>query len=254
MIKELNHIGLNTGDVEKSIDFYVNILGGTIINDARSADGKGRFVYVQLANGVIELLKNRPDSPNLGFRHLAYEVDEPIGDVHQKLVDLGYEFTVAPKLGASGMEYLAFFKDASGAVFEIIERERKLRIPDLTNPHIKEFHHIGLLVADEDVDTCDAFYLTHMGFSADTVPADAGQDARYYKLNSDRLKAIRVPEKVAVPLAHVAFIVEDCAATKAYLESHGIICGDVHICERCGSRVMKVEGPDKEKLIFAEKI
>ena len=111
-----------------------------------------------------------------------------------------------------------------------------------------------VVVADEDFDTCDAFYLTHMGFSSDRSAADAGKDARYYKLNSDRLKAIRCSEKVAVPLVHVAFIVEDCEATKTYLESHGILCGDVHICERCGSRVMKVEGPDKEKLIFAEKI
>ena len=253
MIKELNHIGLNTGDVEKAIDLYVNVLGGTIIKDTYSTDGKGRFVYIQLANGVIELLKNRPDSPNLGFRHVAYEVDEPLDKVYQDLVALGYQFTVAPKISASGVEYLAFFKDTSGTVFELIERKQELRIPDLKNPHIKEFHHIGMLVSEADFDTCGAFYCNTLGFTEDTEPGDSHKGASYYKLKSDRLKAIRTAEKAELPLSHVTFVVENCAVMKAYLESHQIACGEIKECPACG-RVMVVEGHDKERLIFAERI
>ncbi len=40
MIKELNHIGIRAGDFEKTLDFYQKTLGGTIIRDSRSLDGK----------------------------------------------------------------------------------------------------------------------------------------------------------------------------------------------------------------------
>lgn len=255
MMKELNHVAVRSGDMEKSIHFYVDLLGGEIIRDAQGAGGKGRFVYVQLAEGVIELIKGKPGSDNLGLQHVAFLVDEPIEDVHKKLVDMGYHFTIEPKLAASGDGYLAFFQDTSGALFEIIQREEDIRIPGLKNDHIEEFDHISIRVTDESYKICEDFYLNTLGFTVRRIMEKPNSVMSYYKFGPDTLETLysKGKPKVEKPLGHIAFRVKDCFETKKYLESHGITCPEPKESGMGGFNIMNVTGPDGEILEFLDR-
>ncbi len=255
MFKELNHVAVRSGDMEKTIHFYVDILGGKVIRDTVGADGKGRFVYVQIAEGVIELIKGKPGGSNLGLQHVAFLVDEPINDVHKKLVDMGYHFTVEPKLASSGDGYLAFFEDKSGAIFEIIERNEDIRIPGLKNDKIEEFDHISIRVTDDTYKECEDFYLNTMGFEVRRIMEKPKSVMSYYKFGPDTLETLYSAgrPKDPKPLGHIAMRVKDCFELKAYLESQGVTCPEPKESGMGGFNILNVTGPDGEILEFLDR-
>lgn len=257
MIKELNHVAVRTGDIEASIKFYVDILGAKVVRDAVSSDGNSRFVYVQLVDGLIEIIKGKPGATNLGLQHVAFltSYDTNINEVHDKLVEMGYHFTVEPKLASSGDGYLAFFEDASGVLFEIIQRKENIRIPNLKNEHLEEFDHISIRVTDESYKKCEDFYLNTMGFSVRKILKKPGSTMSYYKCGLDTLETLYAEgkPKVEKPLGHIAFRVKDCFETKKYLESRGVICPAPKESGMGGFNIMNVTGPDGEILEFLDR-
>lgn len=255
MIKELNHVAVRSGDMEKTIHFYADILGGKVIRDAVSPDGNSRFVYVQIAEGVIELIKGKPGAPNLGLQHVAFLLDEPIGEVHKKLVDMGYNFTVAPKLAASGDGYLAFFEDKSGVIFEIIERNEDIRIRGLKNERIEEFDHISIRVTDDTYKTCEDFYLNTLGFQVRRILSKPNSVMSYYKFGPDTIETLYSVgrPKDEKPLGHIAMRVKDCYEMKAYLESMGVVCPEPKESGMGGFHILNVAGPDGEILEFVDR-
>ncbi|MDR1802878.1 MAG: VOC family protein [Treponema sp.] len=254
-IKELNHVGLRTAGMDKAVHFYRDILGGTIIRDARTPDGKGRFVYVQIVDGVIEIIPGTPGADNLGLIHIAFLTADgtDLDSFAGQLKEAGYRFTVDPRPTSSGDGRLCFFEDSSGAFFELIQRNEKIRIPDLKNPHILEFDHISVSLHDSNYQKCADFYLNTMGFTVRRVLEKPGQVTTYYSWGKDTLETIyregmaREPK----PFGHIAFRVESCAAMKAYLESFGIECPEPR--EMGGYNIMNVKGPDGEILEFLDR-
>ncbi|ENH98043.1 glyoxalase [Gracilibacillus halophilus YIM-C55.5] len=99
MNKELDHIGVAVRDLDGSIDFYTNILGGTLIDRYRSeATGVESEIAIIDINGTrTELLlpTNNTTSPiarfikqkGKGVHHIAYHVD----DLDQALKELQAE-------------------------------------------------------------------------------------------------------------------------------------------------------------------
>ena len=106
MIKELNHIGLNTGDVEKSIDFYVNTLGMTI---RTTWGGVGsRAALLAIGDGShIELFeggdddKTEPPMQAGEWFHLALRTEDPDG-AFAKAVAWGARPKLEPKSAQIG--------------------------------------------------------------------------------------------------------------------------------------------------------
>ncbi len=258
MIKELNHVAVRTGDMEASLHFYVDILGAKVIRDATSPDGKGRFVYVQLVDGVIEIIKGKPGSDNLGLQHVAFLIsdDTDIHQVHDKLVGMGYHFTVEPKPASSGDGYLAFFEDTSGAIFEVIQRKENIRIPGLKNEHLEEFDHISIRVTDDSYKQCEDFYLNTMGFEVRRILEKPKSVMSYYKFGPDTLETLYSvgKPKVEKPLCHIAFRVKDCFETKKYLESQGVACPEPKTSGMGDFHVMNITGPDGEILEFLDRV
>lgn len=257
MIKELNHVAVRTGDMEASLHFYVDILGAKVIRDTTSPDGKGRFVYVQLVDGVIELIKGNPGGSNLGLQHVAFLIsdDTDIHQVREKLGQMGYEFTVEPKLASSGDGYLAFFKDTSGAIFELIQRKENIRIPGLKNEHLEEFDHISIRLSDDNYQKCADFYLNTMGFKVRRILEKSNSAMSYYKWGPDTLETLysKGRAKDDKPLGHVAFRVKDCFEMKKYLESQGVSCPEPKVSGMGDFHVMNVAGPDGETLEFLDR-
>lgn len=165
MIHELNHIGIKTCDVEASIGFYRNILGGTIVRDAKSTDGKSRFVYIQLAIGIVELITIN-DPKDQGFAHIAFLVDNlGLDAAYEMLCNHGIEFTVRPKVAGSGDGRLAFFRDPCGVIFELIEREARPRATLSTNNKVLAFDHTTIGAGDKAT-VCETFYSGDMDLTA----------------------------------------------------------------------------------------
>jgi len=255
-IKELNHVGSRTADMEKAVRFYRDILGGTIIRDFRSPDGKGHIVYVQIVDGVIELIRT-PGSDNLGLAHIAFLVADgtDLDSFAAQLKEAGYRFTVDPKPTSSGDGRLCFFEEPSGATFELIKRNENIRIADLKNPNILEFDHISLSLDDSNHKKCADFYLNTMGFKVRRVLEKPGQVITYYAWGKNTLETLyrEGAERSPKPLGHIAFRVGSCAAVKAYLESVGIRCPEPRESGPGGYNVMNVKGPDGETLEFLDR-
>jgi len=251
MIKELNHIGLLTSDINASRDFYESALGGVVIRDHRDAEGS-LFLYIQLALGVIELIRVPKNADNKGFVHVAYLIDgtKSLDEDYAYLSEKGYEFTLLPKSTAAGDGRLAFFKDHSGVLFELIQRDENVRIRDLVNPRIDAFHSIAINVSPETARECDAFYTTEMGFARSG--AQKGQKT-LYSIDGDSIELTETDsaEALAKPLSHISLSVTDCDETLSYLRGLDKQCSGIDDCGG-GRRCFEVTGPDGETILIVE--
>ena len=157
MIYEINHVGIKTFDIEASIEFYVSLLGGTIVRDAKSTDGRSRFVYVQLERGIVELITVASEADQ-GFAHIALLLDSDCLDAsYEKLSGEGVHFTVLPKVAGSGDGRLAFLSDPGGVIFELIERKSTPRKKLDYNENIIKFDYT-VIGAGEHKNECLDFY------------------------------------------------------------------------------------------------
>jgi len=244
MIKELNHIGLLTSNIEASKDFYAGTLEGTVIRDFKDDEGS-LYTYIQLALGVIELIRVPADSANKGFVHVCYLIDDlkSLDEYHQDLVSKGYEFTLAPKSTAAGDGRLAFFNDHSGVSFELIERKENVRIRDLVNKKIEAFHHIAINVCPETAKKCDSFYTGDMGFKK--------EGATRYTIDADaiELTITEDAEALAKPLSNICFKVKNIEETLDLLKSTNIKCSELKEDTTKG-KYFNATGPDGEPILF----
>ena len=125
------HTMLRVGDLDKSIDFYVNKLGMSLIRRKDYPHGEFTLAFVgygsEKDNAVIELTHNwskKSEEYDLGdkYGHIAIGVK----DIHrtcQDLEDNGCKVTTKPKKMKNSSTLLAFIEDPDGYKIEIIERD-----------------------------------------------------------------------------------------------------------------------------------
>ena len=125
------HTMLRVGDLDKSIDFYVNRLGMNLLRKKDYPHGKFTLAFVgygsEKENTVIELTYNwdkKSEDYELGdkYGHIAIGVK----DIH--LICLGLEkngckITTKPKTMKNSTTVLAFVEDPDGYKIELIERD-----------------------------------------------------------------------------------------------------------------------------------
>lgn len=80
-INGINHVGINVSDMTETLHFYHDLLGLPILQE-KIDNGDNDIYYLQLGNSRIELFdyrgkskKNELTESDLGYRHLAIEVD-----------------------------------------------------------------------------------------------------------------------------------------------------------------------------------
>ena len=97
MIRSLGHVGLGVSNMERSLEFYRDVLGMTVLMELDIRDGRiGRVIgvegarckiaHLQLGDGILELFeygnpKGRNKARNMkqydqGLIHIGFEVDE----------------------------------------------------------------------------------------------------------------------------------------------------------------------------------
>ena len=134
-IGRLNHVGIATPSIERSVALYRDLLGATRVHAPFDLPPQGvRVCFVDTPNSQIELIEPLgPDSPIAKFleknpqggqHHVCFEVP----DIHQAKADMeakGARVLGEPRIGAHGT--LVFFvhpKDMGGVLTEIMEAPR----------------------------------------------------------------------------------------------------------------------------------
>ena len=131
-IGRLNHVGIATPSIEKSVALYRDLLGATRIHDPIELPAQGvRVCFVDTPNSQIELVEplgeNSPihgflaKNPAGGQHHICFEVP----DIHEAAADMeakGAKVLGAPRIGAHGpMVIFVHPRDMGGVLVELME-------------------------------------------------------------------------------------------------------------------------------------
>jgi glyoxylase I family protein len=137
MIKTIDHIGIMTNDLQKSVEFYTDVLGFSISNKIEMADVGFSAIFIEKNGSRIELMGYRGAIPNrsegieikLGGGsipindHITFSVDD-IGTTVTELKEKGVEFGLEPRQVEGGMK-LASFNDPNGVLIELVEHPKQ---------------------------------------------------------------------------------------------------------------------------------
>jgi catechol 2,3-dioxygenase-like lactoylglutathione lyase family enzyme len=142
MIRAIHHTAISTGDLERSLSFYRDLLGfrevdrfswrrGSSIVDAITGlnDSAAKVALLRLENAFIELFEyesprpkqgdpNRPVCDH-GITHLCVEVTD-IDAEYERLTEAGMVFHTEPVAGGRGVR-ATYGRDPDGNVIELLE-------------------------------------------------------------------------------------------------------------------------------------
>lgn len=119
------HAMIRVKNLEKSMDFYQNLLNMTLVKKKRLDDCDLYYLEDEEHYAQIELTYN-DDTPAEGyvngnaFGHFAFSVDS-MDKFTEKLHQLGYKYLWEPYTIFSGTK-IAFVKDPDGNEIELIEK------------------------------------------------------------------------------------------------------------------------------------
>ncbi|CAG8509143.1 4034_t:CDS:2 [Paraglomus occultum] len=127
----LNHVAIAVPDLEKSRNFYKNVMGAESVSEAVPQPEHGVYtVFVSLGNTKIELLGEYGDNSPIknfleknktgGIHHVCIEVDN-VSSAVQDLTKRGIRsLDPKPKIGAHGKPVVFLHpKDCGGVLLEL---------------------------------------------------------------------------------------------------------------------------------------
>lgn len=125
----LLHTMLRVGNLDKSIKFYTEIMGMTLLRQKDYPDGKFTLAFVgygdEKDNTAIELTNNwDTDSYEMGngFGHLAIEVDD-VYVACEKIKQQGGDIIREAGPMNAGTTIIAFVKDPDGYEIELLNKK-----------------------------------------------------------------------------------------------------------------------------------
>ena len=139
MIKQINHIGISTADLDRSLGFYRDLMGLELTVDTPFGnnsidtitdlkDAKGRVVLLKLGDTELEIFEfsnppakaSDPKRPvcDHGITHICFEVTN-IQQEYDRLREAGVTFHCEPQ--NAGSVKAVYGRDPDGNVFELLE-------------------------------------------------------------------------------------------------------------------------------------
>lgn len=125
-LNKVNHIAIIASDIEKSMAFYVDVLGFTVIRKVYREERDSWKVDLALNNDYLIELFSFPDAPKRlsypeaqGLRHLAFTVDDieaSIAELQSKGIKTE-SIRIDPFTGYP----CVFFSDPDGLPLELVE-------------------------------------------------------------------------------------------------------------------------------------
>jgi len=133
MIKTIDHIGILTNDLQRSVEFYTEVLGFSISAKIEMDDVGLSAIFIEKNGSRIELMGYKGAIPErsegieikLGGGlipindHITFTVDDIEATV-TGLKGKGVEFGLEPIQVEGGMK-IASFKDPNGVLIELVE-------------------------------------------------------------------------------------------------------------------------------------
>ena len=128
----LNHVGIATPSIAKSVETYRTLLGATVIGEPFDLPAQGvKVCFIDTPNTQIELIEPYDEgSPIAGFlrknpaggqHHVCFEVP----DIHAAVADLkakGATILGEPRIGAHGTPIVFVHpRDMGGVLVELME-------------------------------------------------------------------------------------------------------------------------------------
>ncbi|MEZ5525289.1 MAG: lactoylglutathione lyase [Pseudomonadales bacterium] len=120
------HTMLRVGDLQRSVDFYTNVLGMRLLRQSDNEEYKYTLAFVgygdEADEAVLELTYNWGESDyDLGnaFGHIAIEVDD-VYSACERIREKGGQVTREPGPVKGGTTEIAFVKDPDGYAIELI--------------------------------------------------------------------------------------------------------------------------------------
>lgn len=125
----LLHTMLRVGDLQKSLDFYQNVLGMKLLRQSENKEYQYTLAFLGYGDEsdttVLELTYNWGTSDyDLGnaYGHIAIEADD-IYQTCEKIKSLGGQVTREPGPVKGGSTVIAFVKDPDGYMIELINKK-----------------------------------------------------------------------------------------------------------------------------------
>jgi glyoxylase I family protein len=132
MLVNFEHAGLTVGDIDRSLAFYVDLIGMRLLLRRRSPNGGAEVAFVEAAGARLELI--RPDGPvavparrvpdtEAGIRHITFNFDD-VDATFDRLLIAGVTPLERPR-DAHNRDLLArvaFVLDPDGIVVELVQR------------------------------------------------------------------------------------------------------------------------------------
>lgn len=126
---QMLHTMIRVGDLDKSIAFYTELLGMTLLRRSDYPEGRFTLAFVgygeEKSNAVIELTHNWDTASydlGNGFGHIALGVPDIYATCDQ-LARAGAKITRPPGPMKHGSTVIAFIEDPDGYKVELIERK-----------------------------------------------------------------------------------------------------------------------------------
>lgn len=124
------HTMIRTGDLDRSIAFYRDVLGFRLVSRSDYPDGEFTLAFLQAPGDsgndgpMLELTYNWGVSsyePGKGYGHVAFKV-ESMDAFAENLRARGHDFSWGPGKAPNGRTAIAFIVDPDGYQIELIER------------------------------------------------------------------------------------------------------------------------------------
>lgn len=122
---QFHHIHLICSHLEKTVTFFTDVLGATLLArkkfgaaDGAALDLNGSAVYLRVA-AENETVNAPADGPTYGYHHMALSVDDTDA-AYQRLGEQGVELISPPRNTPDGLR-VAFFKGPDNIVFELLQ-------------------------------------------------------------------------------------------------------------------------------------
>jgi len=129
MIKNIRHFGIPIIDIEKSLNFYCDLLGFKLVHKNNIKDVYGKdltYIKLKINNDPVLLELLFHDiliySSSLVNIHMAFTVDD-IDATYKKLLDAKVNFLSPPKKAQDSACLLCFCYDPSGNLIELVEEK-----------------------------------------------------------------------------------------------------------------------------------
>ena len=123
------HVGMTSGDLDRTIAFYCGLLGLTLA--LRKANERGEMAFLDTGNGMLEvacpaadIARSRDVPPHeAGMRHLTFAVDN-VDAMIERLEAAGVQIVEPPRnaINTELIHRLAFVRDPDGILVELVER------------------------------------------------------------------------------------------------------------------------------------